>query len=372
MFAIIYDLADLTEDKRKQSCRDYATYLGLNPDENRIDTIWMNNDVGRSLVAYCRRGTTDLLRGIHNIDVTQLVKEDGPGYVSYQASGINARGRKEIAVGAYTTTGLTGDRLAAAVATAETRATRRLTLKFVGGGLLDETEVHSQPVQVDTKPVAAPVSQPTTKPNTKLGKEAMKVEYHVPLPPHSGETVVVIPPVGLPAERIQTTVAPAPSLFDPAMLEKLKNSPTNDLPKAPEPLSEPALLTTLAVPATVQVANAIIAAQTPSEPEKPKRGRKRGSKNKVDMGDAPKTDGVETTQPVTPNADIPQSQGSLTSEPPTGQLLTYVPFCPDCPAGTHMAADDRLDLYLCIKHGRVDTTMKPSVVPNVKPEPVLG
>jgi hypothetical protein len=105
----------------------------------------MPDDRGTNkLVAYARKGTTDILRGIHGIDVTSLVKDDGPGYVAFTATGKNQEGRQEIAMGAHSVQGLLGERHAYAVMTAQTRALRRLTLQFVGGGLLDSSEVSDQ------------------------------------------------------------------------------------------------------------------------------------------------------------------------------------------------------------------------------------
>lgn len=371
MFKMIHDLASLSDSERAQYCRDFASYLGLNPDENRIDTIWMNDNNVRALVAYCRRGTTDILRDIYNIDVTEMIREDGPGYVSYKAVGVNRRGRKEIAVGAFATAGLTGDRLAAAVATAETRAGRRLTLKFMGGGLLDESEVNREPVQITSTPVAAPAIQPfqqqkviDVKPGTKysgmveINNPAINephyvpeaapanVEYHFQIPPHSGIVGVGIPPKPLsePSElpnssRVQETMD-RQSIIGPNC------SPA--LPPAP----------VIAIPASVEAANAIIAQDTTVEAIPVKKTRKpRKSKNTVDMG--------ESSVPESPKADIPESQPSATPVPV--QQLTYVPICPDCQ--DFMSANDSLDLYICVKHGRVDTLMKPSVVRNSAPPP---
>ena len=294
MFRIIHDLSSLSEDQKKQYLNDYSIFLGLNPEEGRLDMIWMTSDSVRALVAYCRRGTTDILRDIHGIDVTDLVKEDGPGYVSYKATGISRRGRKEIAVGAYSTTGLTGDRLAAAVATAQTRALRRLTLQFVGGGLLDESEVNREPVQSPASPVAAPAVQPQTKPNTEVGKP----------------------------------VASVPNL------------------KANHDLD---------VLASLEAANAILAADTASEPTPAKKTRKpRKSKNTVDMGDVPQTGTIVPETGTSASADIPKSQQAATSK------LTYVPICPICK--DFMAADVERDMFLCIKEGRLDMTIKPSML----------
>src|SRR3977135_1633102 len=121
-FAVVHDLGTLSELQRGQYLRDASIFLGLDPDFNGLDTIWMNTDEGmRRLTAYARRGTTELLRRIHGISVLSLEQHDGPGYVSFKATGKNETGRQEIAIGAHAIEGLKGDRLAAAVATAQTR-----------------------------------------------------------------------------------------------------------------------------------------------------------------------------------------------------------------------------------------------------------
>ena len=153
-FSIIHNLESLVTEKEglasqgiiKYLC-DASVYFGLDPLLNALDVIWMNdeNGRGRKLVVYARKGTTDILRGIHGIEVTSLVQFDSAKYVSFTATGKNNKGRQEIAVGAHSIEGLGGERLAYAVMTAQTRALRRLTLQFVGGGLLDESEVNAQP-----------------------------------------------------------------------------------------------------------------------------------------------------------------------------------------------------------------------------------
>ena len=293
--------------------------------------IWMTSDSVRALVAYCRRGTTDILRDIHGIDVTDLVKEDGPGYVSYKATGINRRGRKEIAVGAYSTTGLTGDRLAAAVATAQTRALRRLTLQFVGGGLLDESEVNREPVQSPASPVAAPAVQPQTKPNTEVGKPVASVPNLKAN--HDLDKLA--------AGLIGVTVPGA-------VQDKLEQTGQRVVYDPDKPTGQPVL-------ASLEAANAILAADTASEPTPAKKTRKpRKSKNTVDMGDVPQTGTIVPETGTSASADIPKSQQAATSK------LTYVPICPICK--DFMAADVERDMFLCIKDGRLDMNIKPSML----------
>lgn len=148
-FRVIHNLDGLSEADVQAYAREAAIYFDLDPDTNPFDICWMNDDgTGmRRRQLYARRGTTDILRDKRGISVTEMAQHDGPGYVSFTAKGVNKQGRQEIAVGAHSTAGLAGERLAAAVSTAETRAGRRLTLKFVGMGILDHTEV-TDPVDV--------------------------------------------------------------------------------------------------------------------------------------------------------------------------------------------------------------------------------
>src|SRR5258705_13564344 len=66
------------------------------------------------------------------------------GLVTFIATGSVPSGRQEMAVGSSYIEGLRGDKKAHGVMTASTRAVRRLTLQFVTGGVLDETEVQAQ------------------------------------------------------------------------------------------------------------------------------------------------------------------------------------------------------------------------------------
>src|SRR5258708_38770132 len=109
-FKIIYDLGPLNEAEREQYLRQASEYFQLGPDLNALDLIWMNADDGlRRLVVYARKGTTDILRDTHEIDVTDLVQHDGPGYVSFRATGKDRKGRQEIASGVHSTEGLKGE-----------------------------------------------------------------------------------------------------------------------------------------------------------------------------------------------------------------------------------------------------------------------
>jgi hypothetical protein len=141
-FTIIHNLEKLTDEERAAYLAKVSEFMGLPPEMNALDMLWIpDEETGlKKYVPYARKGTTDILREIHGIKVLSMEQHDGPGYVSFKATGVNPDGRQEVAIGAHGTEGLRGEKLAAAVMTSETRAGRRLTLKFVGAGILDESE----------------------------------------------------------------------------------------------------------------------------------------------------------------------------------------------------------------------------------------
>jgi hypothetical protein len=118
----------------------------MNIDPLMLDYIWMNDpETGlRNRVLYAKRGAAEVLRHELNISVTGLTLSESNGWVMFTATGKIPAGRQEMAVGAAFLEGRKGDKLAHAVMTAQTRAIRRLTLQFVTGGILDESEVQAQ------------------------------------------------------------------------------------------------------------------------------------------------------------------------------------------------------------------------------------
>lgn len=171
------DLGKLTEEQRKEHYEAVCATIGLDPKLGLLEYIWLDSDIGRKLVLYTLRGATDVLRELHKISITRLTKESGDGYVSYQAEGVK-QGRMEIAIGAASIKGLSGRQLETAIMTAQTRAMRRLTLQFVGGGLLDESELPSTVTDIGRSGASlaslatlpAP-PQPVVQPNTDAGKD---------------------------------------------------------------------------------------------------------------------------------------------------------------------------------------------------------
>ncbi len=178
-FTPMYDLESLTEDQRKLYYLSACEYFKVPPELNLLAFFYMDSGEGkRNLVLYAKKGATDIIRGNLQISTISLEQANGPGYVSWVVKGQDKTGRVEQAVGSASIEGLRGQALASQVMIAQTRATRRMTLQFVGGGLLDESELHGVLTDINRadSPLAtlstipAPI-QPTVKPNTDPGKD---------------------------------------------------------------------------------------------------------------------------------------------------------------------------------------------------------
>jgi hypothetical protein len=198
-FIPLYDLFSLTEAQRAAYIQALNEHMRLDPRLNLIRLTKMASDSGDRLVPYIGKGGTDILRDTWEIDVTEMIQHDGPGYVSFTAVGKNKKGRVDRAVGAAATEGLRGTRLADAIATAQTKASRRLTLQFVGAGVLDESEVQSTTQMVELpssqaqlagSPTVMPPA-PTAAPSAAPGKDITQPVITITLPPTTAEAVDV-------------------------------------------------------------------------------------------------------------------------------------------------------------------------------------
>jgi hypothetical protein len=175
-FVPIYDLAKLSEEERNAYYLRVCEHFKIPADLNLLEFIWMDSgDSLRKLVLYCKKGGTDILRANLGISVDSMEKEITPDLVIFTAKGHDHTGRTDLAVGSAVIKNLSGQKLEYAIQTAQTRATRRLTLQFAGGGLLDESEVMSG--VVNNNPFASPaLSQlaappEVPKPNMEKGKD---------------------------------------------------------------------------------------------------------------------------------------------------------------------------------------------------------
>jgi hypothetical protein len=225
MFKIIHELENLTEVEREQYAADASVYFGLEPGLGGLDFIWMNHESGfRKLVLYARRGITDILRDKHGISVTQVLQASINGSLATTATGRDVNGRQEIAVGSHWIEGLVGKSLDDAIMTSQTRALRRLTLQFVGGGILDESELGN--VAIRTTQEAAPVpTLPSVAPNPAPGKDVTVCPNRETKEAFIARLNAEEPKSKKPPRRSKTTVDMGPSEPPPRSAKTSANDP---------------------------------------------------------------------------------------------------------------------------------------------------
>lgn len=169
-FVPMYDLEHLDKDQKAKYYSNACEFLGIPANLNLLAFINMVvGDSGRHEVLYAKKGATDLIRQNRGISTTSLeaLKDLIPGQVCFIAVGKElTTGREERAVGTADIEGLRGKDLSDAIMIAQTRATRRMTLQFVGGGILDESEIPSNKTAlVNSSPLDAITAQPVVSPN---------------------------------------------------------------------------------------------------------------------------------------------------------------------------------------------------------------
>jgi len=177
---IQHDLQSLGKDEAAQYLREISDFLSLDPDLNAFDLIWMPNPTGQgqTLCVYARRGTCELLRAKHEIEILDQNEGLVEGSYVVRVKGRNKAGRVEIAIGSRSLEGLKGRDRDDAIMTASTRALQRLTMQFTGLGILSESEVVSvmgQPVNsaADAKLAGSAMvipPMPSVAPNNAPGK----------------------------------------------------------------------------------------------------------------------------------------------------------------------------------------------------------
>ena len=225
-------LEKLTEQERADYVARACDYLSIPNDLNLIDLIWLDSgDGSRNLTLYLKRGGTDLIRNKRGINVISLMPANGEGYVAFVATGKDSAGRQEMAVGSAATRGLSGQSIATAVMLSQTRALRRMTLQFVGGGFLDESEVQEVTTNINTasnlQQIARP-AQPTVAPATEAGKDITS-----PKPEPLDSAAGAIPSNGS---------SPSETVRKP----RKKRTVTLDSPEVvPEPTDQPRIPTTM-------------------------------------------------------------------------------------------------------------------------------
>ena len=133
------DLSQLGPNDRARYYRTVCDSIGLNPLTKPFEYITLNG----KLTLYARKDATDQLRKIYGVSVIDMVETREEGLVIVTVKVRDAGGRTDMAKGAVTLKGLSGEALANAFMKCETKAKRRATLSICGLGFLDETEVET-------------------------------------------------------------------------------------------------------------------------------------------------------------------------------------------------------------------------------------
>jgi hypothetical protein len=255
------DLNTASQEQLDQYRAQVAGIIKIDP--LMLDYIWMfDPETGlKNRVLYAKRGAAEILRQSHTISITSVVPTIDKGWIMFTATGCNPAGRQEIAVGAAYLEGLRADKLAHGVMTAQTRAVRRLTLQFIGGGILDETEVQAQS-DLSVAPAASQatlVGSPMVIPPVPTA----------PLPSAPGKDISPAPATPVSPNPPVSTVVEIPAPVETEAKVKRTRKPKNTVniespaapPATPPPSAPPVSALAPTAPAPVPSAPAVEAAQ---------------------------------------------------------------------------------------------------------------
>lgn len=161
------DIDKMSDPEQRQYYLDACEYFQVPPELNVLYfTYFDSGDGARVKVLAAKKGATDIIRDRLHISIAELTEKMVNGSIVFFAKGVNGKGRVEMATGAKYIEGLKGQDLDSAIMTAQTRALKRLTLQFAGGGLLDESEVPNSVTADIAKASVRPAEQPKAKPST--------------------------------------------------------------------------------------------------------------------------------------------------------------------------------------------------------------
>jgi hypothetical protein len=160
------DLKDLTPAERVVHYRAVCDSVGLNPLTKPFDYLSLQ---GKTIL-YANKSCEEQLRKNHNVSVdigsTQVI--EGIYLVVVRAKihvPMHGLVREDVATGAVSLQGLSGEAKANALMKAETKAKRRVTLSICGLGLPDESEVLELPdaERLDAEGNPDPIAQERTR-----------------------------------------------------------------------------------------------------------------------------------------------------------------------------------------------------------------
>lgn len=326
---IRHDLHAMSAEELKNYLRDVSEFLGLDPDLNALDALWMPNEsgTGQTLVVYARRGTAEILRNKLGIEVDSLTSEFIDGSIMFTAKGHDAKGRHEIAIGSKYVKSLEGKLRDDAIMTASTRALRRLTMQFTTLGILDESEVSAAKGEA---PPANPAASAVPAPN--------------PLPPVFNAPSV--PANNAPGKPVESTPAPKPAPEPPVAQETQFLGQPEKVQEAMAQVAAKQAATKAAETPVTPVESTVTSEPEPAkEVAKPKRGRK--PKNTVALDVDPETVSAPSqAKPVVPSQAEPAPPLSVPAvgpDPVQAAAPAELPVVPTPVPG--MPSKEQMDSY---------------------------
>jgi hypothetical protein len=133
------DIGKLSESEQIVYYRAICTHLGLDPLTRPFDYLLLQ---GRK-VLYLNKGGAEQLTNKHGLSMAISKTEKIEDIYLVTARSSSPTGRYADATGAVSTNGLRGNDLCNALMRAETKASRRATIRLLGLSMLDETEIET-------------------------------------------------------------------------------------------------------------------------------------------------------------------------------------------------------------------------------------
>ena len=176
-FIPMYDLESLTEPQRQEYLKAVCKHMGVPDNLNLVALTFVDDSDGpQRLVAYAKRGATENVRNNLKINIESLTSQMIGGSIVFTATAKSSTlSRQEVATGSKFVGDLQGTQLDDAIMTASTRALRRVTLQFVGAGVLDESEVTQRKVVHVTSAPLVSTPQPSVAPSSEPGKDITRL-----------------------------------------------------------------------------------------------------------------------------------------------------------------------------------------------------
>lgn len=171
---ILGDLANLSKEEQAAYVLAVCSFLDVPAELGLVDLILLDSGDGqRKLTLYVKKGATDIIRENRSISIDELQESNGDGYVGWKVKGHNKDGRTEMAAAAVSIKGMSPQQAADRVAFAQTKAMRRLTLQFAGGGFLDESEIHETTTSIAEASAGAfkAAAKAAAAPSAAIGKD---------------------------------------------------------------------------------------------------------------------------------------------------------------------------------------------------------